>query len=955
MWMTGNDAVNRYDGSMVKVYNLNKYFKDCPNLQQGYGFAEDNESNIYIGSVRGLYIYHRNTDKFSLQKIFADSVNNEAMPFACKDGKLWCFNKKYEIAAYDIHSGEVSIVTKFPLEPLRSLHIYDLEGNVFYDRWPFFDKQNNIWFIGAKGINRFNTVSKTTSAIHITTQLKEDFFINCSYYNKEDNEILLGTKKGIIIYKINTALEKYITTIGAAPIEDVQAICSNKKLLALACKKDLLIIEKQKENHLRIEKSRQKFIRYYAADFDKAGRLWICNDGLGQVVFNFSPPLLPKLPGEDIAFAEFKGTGASTFAEFENGDIAVQYNNIVNNITKQLETISFPKNFDGSLGYRTFTDKARKGIWLSTLSYNNHQLKIYFTGNNKKPVLNYIINESDSFGNLQDLKVLDDSRMLASFQSGLCWLKNNSAVKINNQPCRNPFAINKISNNKCAVSYLDNDMWLVQLTAADDIKFIQKILPGVQSFYLQEDSKRNQYWVGANKGIYLLDKNFKQVKLFDANNGLAGTYIYGLLLDEEGNAWCSHQRGLSSINAATFQIINYDKSDGIQDWDFNNRAFYKATDGTLYFGGVSGFNYFKPPLKSITYYQPEVYIDEIWVNNKTYLPDTNANFIQKLSLSFYENSIAIKAIIKDLGNANMQQLIYRIKETDTKWKYLSNNSTISFNSLSPGTYILELGTYDKYTNKEIIQKTVSISIAAPFYSKAWFWVLISILATALLFGFYNRLKINKQKNLFHQQLALEQQRNKITADLHDDIGASLSSLQLNSAVAGQLINKDVEHAKKMLNKIETQSKNLADKIGDFIWSMKPGKDEFMTMSSRIKTFANDILAATNIDYKIQIDKEVDIVIKDISTRKNVVLITKEAINNAVKYSQASTISIALNIRQNNIYLTIKDNGIGFLAAEQKGNGIANMKKRAEELKGDFNIVSAANEGATISAVIPLVP
>lgn len=121
MWLTGNDAINRYDGSMVKVYNLDKYFKNCPNLQQGYGFAEDYESNIYIGSVRGLYMYHRSSDIFTLRKIFTDSVNTEAMPFGFKDGKVWCFNKKYKIAAYDIKMNSVTIIARLPFTPLPSI------------------------------------------------------------------------------------------------------------------------------------------------------------------------------------------------------------------------------------------------------------------------------------------------------------------------------------------------------------------------------------------------------------------------------------------------------------------------------------------------------------------------------------------------------------------------------------------------------------------------------------------------------------------------------------------------------------------------------------------------------------------------------------------------------------------------------------------------------------------
>ncbi|WP_310558058.1 histidine kinase [Flavobacterium sp.] len=213
-------------------------------------------------------------------------------------------------------------------------------------------------------------------------------------------------------------------------------------------------------------------------------------------------------------------------------------------------------------------------------------------------------------------------------------------------------------------------------------------------------------------------------------------------------------------------------------------------------------------------------------------------------------------------------------------------------------------------------------------------------------------KIEMQQQLFQQQLVLEQQRNKITADLHDEIGSSLSSLQINSAIANRLIKDNPNEAQRVLGKIEDQSQSIAEKIGDIIWSMKPGKEEFMTISTRIKNFANDILGATTIDYEIKIDTAIDEQIKDIMTRKNVVLITKEAINNAVKYSQASAVVVTFSIEQNTIFLEVKDNGLGFDATQIKGNGIANMQKRVTELKGSFNIFSNASTGTTISVSIP---
>jgi signal transduction histidine kinase len=556
-------------------------------------------------------------------------------------------------------------------------------------------------------------------------------------------------------------------------------------------------------------------------------------------------------------------------------------------------------------------------------------------------------------GVIQDLQILANGKILCAFANGLYWLntETKSLEKIISSNQDNLFKINVLHNDEIAVSFLNNDMILYQLQPNNTFKVIKKVLPKIQSFYIQKDKKRNQYWVGTNQGVYLLDKNFNTIKIFNANNGLAGTYIYGLLLDNDGNAFCSHQRGLSSIYAYTHQVINYDKSDGIQDWDFNNRAFYKATDGTLFFGGVSGFNYFKPPLQPYSYYKPEVYIDDILINNNQYASLMNVNSIKNLKLNYKENNIIIKAIVKDLANANSFELIYRIKEIDTQWKLLPNGTSINFNNLAPKNYTIQLGYFDKYANKEVYQKSLLLSISAPFYNEIWFLILIISAIIGLVFWFFNRRKFAKLQQEFKQQLALEKQRNKITADLHDDIGATLSSLQINSAVANQLLDKNPKEAHIVLDKIENQSQNLADKISDIIWSMKPGKEEFMAMSLRIKNFANDILGSTNINYKIQIDPKADALIKDITTRKNIVLIIKEAINNVAKYSKASQLDIKIELINNDIKIQIMDNGIGFDINHTKGNGIGNMQKRVEELNGKIAIISSINNGTSINIEI----
>lgn len=967
MWLTCNDALNRYDGKTVKVYNLDKYFDKCPNLQQGYGFSEDKQGNIYIGSVRGLYIYHRNEDRFSLQKIYKNATDDIAMPIGFQDGKIWCFNKQYQLATFDVKTKKVTTVTQLQLAPLKSVHIYEMSNNCFYYHYPFIDANGKIWIINNNEILKFDT--KTNKSYfplkdYFSTQ-NVNFYASC--FNETLNSFFIGTDKELFEFSIDDNKIKEIKNQGKS-FGQILGIASKNNFVAFRTNFDLLFLDKKSNSIKRIAvNDKNNYNRTFGYSIDKCGRLWIGDDGKGQLIFNFNAKLLPKIPDENTTFNYFNLSGVTRFVQLSDNEIVIP--NVIQQKsllvffdlkTKKMTDIPFPLITVGTLGnYGCSTDSKRKGIWLFSQNKKGNKivLNISFL-NQAKKITNFIIeNTYEEKGSIQDVQVMPNGKILCAFTKGLYWLypEKHQLEKINTSKRDNIFKINILDNNQIAISCINNDMVLYQIQADNSLKEVKSILPKVQSFYIQKDKKRNQYWVGTNQGIYLLDKDFEDLKNFNANNGLAGTYIYGLLLDDDGSVFCSHQRGLSSINATTFQVTNYDKNDGIQDWDFNNRAFYKTTDGTLFFGGVSGFNYFKPPLQPYSYYKPEVYIDEILVNNKQYKVTVNADEIKKMDLNYKENNISIKALIKDLSNANARQLIYRIKEIDSKWKHLPNGTSINFNNLASNNYTLELGYYDKYLNEEVPQKILLISISAPFYREIWFWSLIAFLIAGLIFWVYSKRKFAKQQQEFKQQLALEQQRNKITADLHDDIGSTLSSLQINSAVANQLLLKNPIEAQKILEKIESQSEQLSDKIGDIIWSMKPGKEEFLTLTSRIKNFANEIVGSTNINYKIKIDKQIDKVITDISARKNIVLFVKEATNNAVKYSKAKQLTILIQIIENQIDIEISDDGVGFDTSITKGNGLGNMKKRIEELNGKFSITSEPNLGTTIKAIIPVVP
>jgi signal transduction histidine kinase/ligand-binding sensor domain-containing protein len=964
MWITCNDAVNRYDGQTVKVFNKEKYFNACPILQQGYGITEDNKSNIYIGSQRGLYIYLRKENRFILKDIYPNETEKVAMPFGFFNGKIWCFNKNYKIVSYDVETCTSNFEVQLNTIPLKSIHVYELAGNNFYYYFPFIDKNENAWITTENNVFCYNLKTKHISEPfydYLLTHEYKSFYANS--YDFSTNQIYIGTQNSLIKYDIDTKKIEEIYFIENRPLQVVYSIASNSSMIAFRSGNEIYFISKQFKKLVDLNSSiLNKYSRSFGFSFDKSNRFWMCDDGNGQVIFNFNKPILNKEPSIISKYISFENTGVNRFAEMNDSTVVIpsyvdQKNILITHNNKNNSFKKFEAKFLGQLvGYDCTSDRYRKGIWLTRGNFPslNQKRSIIFLNNNFKIIYDIKLPANDTLGTQQDIQVLSDGRVLCTFAKGTYWINLTSLKleKTNGDLIANPFKINQLSKNKLAISSLNGDMKLITILKDSTLQIDKNILPGILSFYIQPDTSRKKYWIGTNQGIYVVNKHFEVIKKFDISNGLAGTYIYGLLLDNVGNLFCSHQHGLSTIYTDSYQILNFDKNDGIQSWDYNNRSFLKTSDGVLYFGGNKGFNYFKPPLDFTSYYKPEIYIDEITVNKLPYRTDVNSDYIQQLALNYNENNIEIKAVVKDLANAEQQQIIYKFAGNNSNWTYLPNNSTLRFSNLAPDTYTLELGTYNKFTNQEQLQKRIIFSIAAPFYLKSWFWILLSISVTALIFILINKRKQAQQKLIKTQQLALEQQRAKITADLHDDIGATLSSLQINSAVANKLIHTNIPMAEQVLDKIESQSKALADKIGDIIWSMKPGKDEFMTMSSRIKTFANDILAATNIHYTISIDREVDEKIKDISIRKNIVLITKEALNNCAKYSHASEATIKLYIEKNILILNITDNGIGFDTEVIQGNGLSNMKNRVKELHGYFEVKSSTAKGTYILVKIP---
>ena len=227
----------------------------------------------------------------------------------------------------------------------------------------------------------------------------------------------------------------------------------------------------------------------------------------------------------------------------------------------------------------------------------------------------------------------------------------------------------------------------------------------------------------------------------------------------------------------------------------------------------------------------------------------------------------------------------------------------------------------------------------------------------LTFGLVYKNKIINQTNILLLKTQFQQildERKRITTDLHDDVGAALSSMHIYGDLAISVWETQPNESKKMIDKISVTSKELIVRMGDIIWSMKTEGDERHSVEIRLKNYASELLTPKNIFCSFEIDTAITHKITLPDVRKNILLIAKEAMNNIAKYSEASKVVIKLIACNEALQFSITDNGIGFDVNKAKqGNGLQNIKERCKLLKGVCIIETANNEGTSIICDLPI--
>ena len=209
-----------------------------------------------------------------------------------------------------------------------------------------------------------------------------------------------------------------------------------------------------------------------------------------------------------------------------------------------------------------------------------------------------------------------------------------------------------------------------------------------------------------------------------------------------------------------------------------------------------------------------------------------------------------------------------------------------------------------------------------------------------------------------RRMQLEEVRTRLSRDLHDDIGSTLSSINILTSVARKKAEAgDVVGAAASLTGISERSQRLQRNMSDIVWSVDPDRDSLEELLVRMREFGASVLEPKEITYRFDAQGDHNTALPPM-VKSNLYLIFKEAVNNAAKHAQATAVSVDISYRNNRLKMTIVDNGRGLpdtngTSRAHGGNGLRNMRKRAEEMNADLRIASTPQQGTTVDLTIPL--
>lgn len=528
------------------------------------------------------------------------------------------------------------------------------------------------------------------------------------------------------------------------------------------------------------------------------------------------------------------------------------------------------------------------------------------------------------------------------------------------------FESDKVNEHYIANGYFMGGMFYNDKTiithANDELIFLdaatfqqRKKIPFPNTGYVRCFARDNwgSIYAGSNNGIFKIDTNGKILQHLNKTNGLPDECIYAIYFDSEGQLWCSTNKGILKIS--NYGILHLKKEDGLQENEFNTNVMAASEDGEVFFGGVNGISSFYPSQINAFKDKPALLLTGIKVNNEVYPTDTAYWMLEKISLPYHKNSLSFDFIA--IGSANPEQYIYQYKMRGIDNEWIQNNGTQPVRYyLKPGKYVFQLYASRFFESGVKPVKEIEITIHPPFWKTWWFLSLLGLLVLLLMayvINRYNKRKFHNKIRQMENERRMQQERERISLDLHDNIGAYANAV-LYSTELLEKANGGNQKA-QLMSDLKFASKDIITSLRATVWALK--KDSYTPEECllRIRNFIQPFTRYyPHIQFKVEGEASAN---KKLHYTKalNVVRIVQEAVANAIKHASPAIIRIESKEINGKWQLTVTDNGKGFkeelIKGTEQGNGLTNMRKRAIDSNFELYVVSHAGQSTEVTIIV----
>ncbi|MEI7727294.1 MAG: two-component regulator propeller domain-containing protein, partial [Bacteroidota bacterium] len=455
----------------------------------------------------------------------------------------------------------------------------------------------------------------------------------------------------------------------------------------------------------------------------------------------------------------------------------------------------------------------------------------------------------------------------------------------------------------------------------------------------------NSVWIASGSGHGLISYNWKtnRQQNFTTEDGMISNYLVSLF-KRHHNLWISTDNGISQFDSRTGKFTSYSQEDGLPETSFIRKFVYDSASNLLYACTAHCIIYFNPDTivhADLADKRSRIYLKKFQVNGN----DIHHDFTGILQLDYSENNVNIEFSCINFSEGGKLKFEYQLEGLERNWNPSGKRRFVNYTNLYPGTYRFNVRTNNTDGSYSSPVTIALFIIDAPFYFTWWFVLILTMAAASVVYIMYDYRKRNHR--------AMVAVRERISRDLHDDIGSTLNSISIYSEMA-KMKNTGADQREKFMEIIGSSSRNMIDQINDIVWTVNPMNDKFESVLMRMRSFTSELGEGKNMQLKFEVDENCRMISLGMNERKNFYLIFKEALNNAIKYADATEVKIRVSLAENFLSLRIVDNGVGFDTSKQVevlprmgGNGLRNMNLRAGEIKGEFRINSTIGKGTTV--------